>query len=87
MKRVVCIRDDAQLYPNSPKVVKGNIYHVMREKEISEFIASVGLIIEGGVYYCLLEIKDCYYHSSLFVEINDNQPDEVEILEQRKEKV
>jgi len=86
MKRVVCISAEKQ-YASENKVRIGNMYHVIDERTIPENYYVAGLRGVPGIWYELLEIKDVIFHSSLFIEINDDQPDEVEILEQRKEKV
>lgn len=72
----VCIEDNFTKQGGVPEIVKGNVYHIIDEKSFSNERRS-GYTIDG-MYYKLIE-TNCWYHSSLFIIINDGQMDEAEI--------
>ena len=81
--RVICIDDDVISEPTVKNLVKGNIYNVMDTREVKDFITKAGFKAVDGIYYLPIETGN-WYHSSLFVPINENQQDEMELLEQRQ---
>ena len=84
--RVVCVDDKWPLEDKCPKLVMGNIYHVTDTIKVNSFRTSSGKLADSGIYYVLFEMgKIPVYHSSLFVEINENQQDETEIAKQREQ--
>lgn len=83
--RVVCIDDKEQDNDfNYPTVKKGNIYTVIDSQE--EEKGSLGKYsYPEGVYYQLAEMGTYIYHSSLFLPINEDQQDEVEMQRDYKQ--
>ena len=75
--RVVCI-ESAKVMEACPKIIKGNVYTVIGEKNITGWKRGLWTAVDG-LYYELLEVGDkAYYHHSAFVIINEDQQDETE---------
>jgi len=84
--RVICIDEKCGYQKGVPHVVKGNIYHVLESEYVEKhLIIGQGMALDG-VYYNLVE-TGCWHHYSLFIEINENQKDEEQLLQERIEKV
>mgnify|MGYP003421343182 FL=1 len=87
MSRVVCINDKIVSEPGVIKLHVGNIYTV-----IDIFIAGsndtsvCGTKLPVGAFYRLLETGHWYHHSN-FIEINDNQQDETELIRERQKQL
>lgn len=79
--RVVCIDDSCQPNKRVPKVKRGVIYTVVEkitQNDLTE--QSDGFINEAGDYYVLFECgEENAYHHSMFLPINEDQQDEVEM--------
>lgn len=74
---LVCIREDFAKAEGVPGLVKGNIYHAIEEK-VTEKQKWEGYTIQEGTYYHLIE-TDCWYHSCIFVVLNNEQKEETEV--------
>jgi len=79
--KVVCINDNCICEAHVPLLIKGNTYTVIDSGHVEKY-TSKGKRAESGTYYKLVE-TNCWYHSSLFVQINEIQQDEEELIEQR----
>lgn len=79
--KVVCIEGSVNLESSKiPTLVKGNIYHVVEERSVCDYVSPVNARRAiNGIYYNLIE-TGYWYHSSLFVKINDTEIDEMELV-------
>ena len=79
--RVVCIDSNIQLETKSvPSLVKGNIYHVIEERYVCDYISVHNFKrAVDVVYYNIIE-NGHWYHCSLFVKVNDIEIDETELV-------
>lgn len=70
--KVVCIKDNPQ-DPKLPQVKKGRVYNVINTH-----------LSGGNVYYEFIEIGgSAYYLASAFIEIEEDQIDETELVKER----
>lgn len=81
--KVVCINDDCICEETVVLLKKGNIYTVYDTRDLKDFTTKFGSKTTNGLYYQLIETGH-WYHSSLFIPINENQQDENEIAEKRE---
>lgn len=82
--KVICINDsNINERDKVPYLIKGNIYHVVDEREVFDFKTKAGRKTENGIYYILIETGDCAYHSSLFIRVNETHIDELELINER----
>jgi hypothetical protein len=85
--KVVCIQNSDRMSGHI-QVVKGNIYHIIEEEyfgNIKFMINGNPYVLENGIYYRLIETGEIFYHSSLFIEINETEIDELELVNNLKE--
>jgi len=82
--KVVCVND--KVNGKVVQIKKGNMYTVIDTHEFTSGFNSKGIQMMDGVFYKLIETGH-WYHNSLFIEINENQIDETELLEQRQEQL
>lgn len=81
--RVICIDDNCICEATVIPLVKGNMYNVMDIAPVEKY-TSKGKRVMSGDYYKLIETGH-WYHSSLFLPINEIQQDEEEISEKREQ--
>lgn len=84
--KLVCIKN--YIESGGPNVYKGKVYTAIESKTFKTKITETDtqIIKElGGIYYLLIEC-DHWYHNSLFVKIDDDQPDEI-TMKRHKENV
>lgn len=80
--RVVCIDEKQQGSAEGPSVKRGNLYTVIDvlKEDNTEYEVNSGWRAEKGDYYILAEIGDQHaFHTSLFLQINEDQKDETEM--------
>ena len=79
--KVVCIEGNANLESSKmPILVKGDVYHVVEKRSVCDYVSAInGRKAANGIYYNLIE-TGYWYHSSLFVKINDTEIDEMELV-------
>lgn len=83
--RVICIDDTDQFIEQIPHIKKGNIYTVIDVTYSLEGVVN-GIKVVEGIYYVLAECgDDAAYHKSMFIEINEDQIDETELINQREQ--
>ncbi len=84
--RVICI-DDSEQYADGVHVKKGNVYTVLDKLFIKGFHKD-GYRYDTGTYYQLIECgTDGCYLSEMFLEINEDQQDELELVNKKEEVV
>lgn len=77
--KVVCVNDRCTVENSKLSIpIKGNVYHVIEERIVKGLIRN-GQRVQDGIYYNLIE-TGYWYHSSLFIKINDTEMDETELV-------
>lgn len=76
--RVVCVDNKIIAQESVPQLIIGNIYTVIDTTIVKDLVLKDFRLAEDGLYYKTVE-AGAWFHSSLFIEINENLQDETEM--------